>query len=179
MDPVLIEIDEQSWAGSLDRVAAWLGDLQLMQATFRQLAETTAGKIAEPHIRDYLSGIAEQAREHEQRIADLYRLIDRHPSTVRPVIGSVMGRAREVLGVVQGVAGGAVGNWNDLRQLLAANLNAMGAFAITEQLGLALGIDEIVDITFQVTQEKSTCQLLLQEYVLELAPRSILYRTSV
>jgi len=66
-----------------------------------------------------------------------------------------------------------------IHQLLLINLNALGAFAIAEQLGLALGLKEIIDITFQITLEKQAHQLILQEYMLETAPISILYQISV
>lgn len=54
----------------------------------------------------------------------------------------------------------------------------MSAFAVAEQLGLALGIPEILDITFDVVSEKSTDQLLLQECASEICSKSILYQQS-
>jgi hypothetical protein len=88
--------------------------------------------------------------------------------------GSVVGKVRRTAADLQGKAGGAQTGWRELHQLLLANVNAMGAFAIAEQLGLALGLPEIVDITFPVVQELSTAQLLLQELLLETAPPAIL-----
>ena len=75
--------------------------------------------------------------------------------------------------------GGASGAWRDIHQLLLVNLNAIGAFATAEQIGLTLGLPEIVDITFPIIQEKQTHQLILQEYMLEMAPLSILYDSSI
>jgi hypothetical protein len=46
------------------------------------------------------------------------------------------------------LAGGAKSPWQDVQQLYISNLNSMSAFAVAEQLGLALGIPEILDITF-------------------------------
>lgn len=53
------------------------------------------------------------------------------------------------------------------------------AFAVVEQLGLALGIPRLVDLAFHVTTEKSTDQLLLQEFGLEICSFSILYRKNI
>ncbi|MEH7095465.1 hypothetical protein V7077_11905 [Neobacillus vireti] len=60
--------------------------------------------------------------------------------------------------------------------MLHINQQAMGAFAVAEQLGLSLGIKEIVALAFPVVHEKTMHQLLLQEYMLEMAPISILYK---
>ncbi|HKN87624.1 MAG TPA: hypothetical protein VJV04_12245, partial [Nitrospiraceae bacterium] len=69
--------------------------------------------------------------------------------------------------------------WKDIRVLLIANLDSMGAFAVAEQLGMALGIPNIVDITFPIVHEKSTQHLLLQEYMLEMVSVSILYEAPI
>ncbi len=178
-EPLVLELDDKTWGEFLDRFEAWLGNLLMTQAAFRHLAEDTVGKIHEPHIKKYLSDIAETAKEHERKVEELYRLIGREPpSTARKVGGAVVGKLREGAADVQDALGGAVGGWKDLRQLLLANLDAMGAFAITEQLGLALGLPEVVDVTFPAVNEESTQQLLLQEYVLEMASTAILYHAS-
>lgn len=62
---------------------------------------------------------------------------------------------------------------------LLIQLNSMGTFAVVEQLGLALGIPRLVELTFTVVAEKSTDQLLLQEFVLEICSYSILYKESI
>ena len=90
-----------------------------------------------------------------------------------------MAKAEEAMSSLQQLCGGATGSWRHIHQLLLINLNALGAFAIAEQLGLALGLKEIIDITFQITLEKQASQLVLQEYMLETAPISILYQLSV
>lgn len=178
-EPLLLELDEQTWKDWLDRVESWLGNVLMLQATFRQLAEDTLNKVHEPHIRAYLADLLETAKQHEQKVEELYRVIGRDPSHARQLGGTLMSKASQVLADVQGIAGGAVGGWRDLRQLLLSNLDALGAFAIAEQLGLALGIPEIVEITFPIVQEKSTHQLLLQEYLLEMGPVSILYHAPI
>jgi hypothetical protein len=176
---ILLELDEQTWKDSLDRVETWLGNVLMIQTNFRQLIEDTVDKVHEPHIRAYLADILEQAKQHEQQAEELSRVIGRDPSKARKLSGTVMSKVNQVVADIQGVAGGARGGWQDLRQLLLANLDSMGAFAIAEQLGLALGLPQIVDITFPIVQEKSRHQLLLQEYMLEMAPVSILYKASI
>ena len=74
------------------------------------------------------------------------------------------------------LVGGAKSPWQDVQQLYISNLNSMSAFAVAEQLGLALGIPEILDITFPVIAQKSTDHLLLQEVALEMCSMSILYK---
>jgi len=178
--PILIELDERTYNEQLDSVAAWFGNLRMTQAEFRRLAEDAANAIHEPHIKAYIGDMAAQAREHEGKIDELYRTIGREPASgVRNLGGTLLAKASEVVGQLQSAAGGAVGNWPDIRQLLITNVDAMGAYAIAEQLGLALGLPAIVDITFPIINEKSMQQLLLQEYMLEMAPKSILYKASV
>lgn len=82
---------------------------------------------------------------------------------------------REVAGDVVGFAGGARGNWTDLRQLLLVSQDALGAFAIVEQLGYALGLSELAEPAFRIVAEKTKDQLLIQEYMLEMGPIAILY----
>ncbi|GAA0393480.1 hypothetical protein GCM10009530_51070 [Microbispora corallina] len=50
---VLVELDEEYWAGRLDKVAAWLGNVALTQSTFRRLAESAVDAVEEPHIRAF------------------------------------------------------------------------------------------------------------------------------
>ncbi|WP_456275970.1 hypothetical protein [Bacillus sp. AK128] len=61
----------------------------------------------------------------------------------------------------------------------SVNQQTMDTMAAAEQLGLSMGIKEIVDISFPVVHEKTMHQLLLQEYILEGAPISILYKNNV
>ncbi|HKN87053.1 MAG TPA: hypothetical protein VJV04_09355 [Nitrospiraceae bacterium] len=126
-----------------------------------------------------LSALVETAKEHERKVDDLYAVIGREPSSVRRVGAALMSKGSEVVADVEGFMGGATGAWKDIRVLLIANLDSMGAFAVAEQLGLALGIPNIVDITFPIVHEKSTQHLLLQEYMLEMASVSILYKAPI
>lgn len=172
----LIELDQETRSKQLDRAKAWFDNVLLTQASYRKLLEDTVEKIEEPHIRQYLSEMAGQEKEHEEKARELFSLIGREPSDVRQLLGEVMGKARQALGDFIAVAGGAKCPWQDLHQLYLSNYNSMGAFAVAEQLGLALGIPRIVDITFAVVAEKSTSQLLLQEFVLEMCSMAILYK---
>jgi len=54
------------------------------------------------------------------------------------------------------------------------NLDAISGFAVTEQLGLALGNPVVTGITVPILTEKSGHQLQLQELLLELAANAIL-----
>lgn len=173
---ILIELDQASRTKQLDRAKLWFDNVLLTQASYRQLLEDTAAKIEEPHIRQYLTEMINQEEKHEEQARELFSLIDREPSDVRQLLGTAMGKVRQALGDFIAIAGGAKGPWQDLHQLYLANYNSMGAFAVAEQLGLALGIPRIVEITFAVVAEKSTNQLLLQESVLEMCSMSILYK---
>lgn len=176
MNPILVELDEQSWRTQLDRFAAWLGNVQTAQAAFREHLEESVGRIHEPHIRMALDRMAEIAREHERQVADLYKVIGREPSGVRKVAGELMAEVNEAMAKLQGRLGGAVGAWREIHGLLIANLNALGAFAIAETLGLALAYPEVPEITGPILHQKQTDQLLLQEYMLEMAAIAILYQ---
>ena len=172
---ILIELDEKSQQAFLDNAAKWLDNLLLTQSSYRKLLEDTSEKVTEFHIRAYLTNMLERARQHEEKIEKLYALIQRDSSAIRKVLGTVMGKARQVIGDLMAFTGGLAGPWQDLHQLFLSNANTMGAFAVAEQIGLALGIPAIVDITLPIVMEKSTDQLLLQELVLEMAGTAILY----
>jgi len=179
VQPVLIELDEQTWGQQIDRFAYWLGNVQMLQAAFRKYTEDAIPEIVEPNIRTALTEMAVLAEEHERKIDGLYEAIGRAPSPFRPAAGEWMAKAGEAMASLQALQGGAVGSWKHIHQLLLINVNALGAFAIAEQLGLALGLKEIIDITFRIIHEKQAHQLILQEYMLETAPISILYRLSL
>jgi hypothetical protein len=176
--PLLLDIDEQTRAGQLERVDRWLATTRLLQAGYRQLLDDTVGDIAEPHLRGYLDELRGVAREHEDRVDDLQRAFGRAPSapgTVRSVGAGLIGKARQALGHVEGAAAGATsGSWRKLRELLLSNLDAIAGYAVTEQLGLALGVPAVIDVTFPVVRRKTQDQLLLQEYLLEMASNAIL-----
>jgi hypothetical protein len=173
---ILVELDEETRQKHLDRTKAWFDNVLLTQASCRQLVEDTAAKIQEPHLKQYLAEMAQQEQGHEDQARALFALIGREPSDIRLVLGETMAQARQALGDFIAVGGGTRGPWQDLHQLYLSNYNAMSAFAVAEQLGLALGLPEIVDLTFPVIAEKSTSQLLLQEFVLEMCSMSILYQ---
>jgi hypothetical protein len=178
--PVLVELDEEFWAGRLDRVAKWLGNVMMTQSTFHRMAGETAEKISEPHVKDYLTEITEVAEQHEAKIGDLYRIIDRDAPAARQLGAAVMARVQQVMGQLIGKAGGAPGDeWNHLRQLLLVNLDSIGAFATAEQLGLALGLNEFAETIFPIVREKEKHQLLIQEFMLEMGPQAILYRGGI
>jgi len=178
-NPIFLELDETTWNLFLDRAESWMGNVLMLQRKFREQAEATADTVHEPHIKTYLSSIAETAKEHERKVDGLYGVIGREPSSARKLGGTLMSKGSEALAELEGFMGGAVGAWKDIRMLLIANLDSMGAFAVAEQLGLALGMPNIVDITFPIVHEKSTQHLLLQEYMLDMASVSILYKASI
>ena len=173
---VLLELDNKSWDKFLDNAAGWFDNLVLVQAGYCKLLEDTIEKIEEFHLKAYLQEILERARRHESQIDELYHIIGRDPSKVRRTLGTVLGKADQLLGNLMAATSGIKGPWQHLHQLYLSNTNTMGAFAIAEQLGLALGLPEIVDIAFPIGREKATDQLLLKEYVLEMAGIAILYQ---
>ena len=176
--PLLIELDAQSWSTQLDNVESWLDNVLLTQASYRQLLEDTVDKIQEPHIQQYLRDTLERAKAHEAQAEALYAVIGRSPSRIRKKIGEWMGKGRQVLGELMALGGGVKGPWQDLHQLYLSNYDSMGAFAVVEQLGLALAIPRLAEIAFQIEAEKGTDQLVLKEYVLEMCSLSILYKQS-
>lgn len=175
-EAVLIELDKECREDHYDKAAQWFKNVQLTQASFRQLLEDTLDKIEEPHIKDYLTTMLEYAKQHEQQAEALFGIIGRKPSSMRVLLGELTGKSRELWADIIALAGGAKGPWQDVQQLYISNLNSMSAFAVAEQLGLALGIPEILDITFPVVAQKSSDHLLLQEIALEMCSMSILYK---
>jgi len=176
--PILIELDAECRQEQYDRAEAWFKNVQLVQASFRQLLADTVEKIEEPHLKDYVTTMLAHAQEHEEKAEALFQIIGRKPSAVRPLLGEVLGKGRELWADLIALGGGAKSPWQDLQQLYISNLNSMSAFAVAEQLGLALGIPAILDITFPVVAQKSTDHLLLQECALEMCSKSILYQQS-
>lgn len=174
----LLELDEQNWDNFCDNAQKWLDNLVMAQAAFRQLAEDTKGKITEPHLRKYITDVYERAVKHEEQIDQLYSYISRDPSKVRSLLGNLLGKSRKAFGEVLALGGGVTGPWQYVHELFLANLNSVGAFAVAEQIGLALAIPDMADLAFHIVAEKKTDQLLLQEIVLEMSVPSILYNTS-
>ena len=90
-----------------------------------------------------------------------------------------MAKGGELAADLVGWMGGAASPWGDLRQLLLANLDALGAFSIAEQLGYSLGLPAMAESCFAIGREKHTHQLLIMEYMLEMGPAAILYKAPV
>lgn len=179
--PLAIELNGATWEEFLGRAERWFGQVQAAQSAFRHLAEDVLSKMHEPHLRARLEEIVETARRHEEQVDALYRAIGREPpgTGLLSVGGELLTRGQEALAAVQGLASGAERWWDDLNRLFLASLNAVSAFSAAEQLGFALGLREIVDITYPVTLEKFKQHRMLQEITLELVPLAILYRTGV
>lgn len=176
---VLVELDEEFWEGRLDKVAGWLGNVIMVQSAFRRLAEQTVSGLREPHIRAYLSDVTETAGRHERQVADLYGMIGREPPAHRDLAGAVLSTVERLMGELVGKAGGAADGWRPLRQLLLANLDAIGAFGTAQQLGLALGLNDLAETVFPIVRKKEEHQLLIQEFVLEMATQALLYEGGV
>ena len=177
-DTILIEMDEKSWDSFLDCAAKWFDNLLIMQSSYRKLLGDTADKVTELHIHAYLSEMHDRAKLHEDKIEELYRIIGRDSSAIRKTLGTVLGKAREVLGDVIAFTGGVKGPWQDLQQLYLSNTNSMGAFAVVEQIGLSMGVPEISDIAIPIEMELAADHLILQELVLEMAGVAIMYNQS-
>ncbi|HKG50521.1 MAG TPA: hypothetical protein VKB14_08780 [Actinomycetales bacterium] len=178
MMPLLLELDDDTWSSQVDRVERWLATSRMLQAAYARVLESTLNGVAEPHIRSYLDELLEVAREHENRVDDLYRAFGREPAavgTVRSTASALLAMTREAVGHAEGTAGGAAsGPWRGLREVLLSNVDAIAGFAVTEQLGLALGVPAVVDVTMPVVRRKTQDQLLLQEYLLEMASNAVL-----
>jgi len=174
---ILIEVDEQYMAGQFAAVAKWLNHTLTIQTAFEQFVANTIPAIMEPHIKESIEKIRKANEQHTQCAKDLFQIIEQSPTTVsNTILGQIVVNMENALFTLQDLMGGAAGSWKQLHSMLHLNQQAMGAFAVAEQLGLSLGIKEIVALTFPVVHEKTMHQLLLQEYMLEMAPISILYQ---
>jgi hypothetical protein len=177
--PILLELDEATWADWHERVRPWLATTATLQHAFAGLLERTVTEISESHWHHYLEEILESAREHEACVAQIHAAFGVEPAghgTVRDAAGFVTSKTREVLAHVEGVVAGAHdGTWRKLRQLLLSNLDAIGAYGVVEQLGLALGRPAVTNLTVPILTAKGEHQLQLQECFLEFAANAILY----
>jgi hypothetical protein len=54
--------------------------------------EDTVEKVQEPHLKDYLTVMLAQAREHEQKAEALFSLIGRSPLLSGPLLGRWWGK---------------------------------------------------------------------------------------
>lgn len=174
-DPIFIEIDEASWRGHLDKVEAWLGNVLTNQAMFRHLLEDVRPTVHEPHLREFVGRITETARRHEADAEGFYRMIGRDPSAARKQAGVALARARRAGAEQVAAAGGVRGTWPGLLALLPASVVAQSAFAVAEQLALALGLREMAEAAFTIENEQAKDQLVLKELILETAAIAILY----
>ena len=175
--PILVELDEQTWDNYLNRTAAWLNNVLTLQAAFREMAENVHRKLEEPHFKELIGAIAERAKGHEQQAETLFQIIDREPGEWRKSVGTMTAKARELWADLVGSAGEASEPWRDMQQLHISSLNAMSAFAAAEQLGYSLAMPELSNRCFDIVAGKYADHLLLQELILEAVPWGILYQT--
>jgi hypothetical protein len=176
---VLLELDNTSWGTFLDRAEKWFFNVQMIQAGFRKLVEDTLPKINDSSVHLYLETLHGIAIRHETQVAELFRMIGRQPSAARKIAGTGLAKTRELWAGVIGFSGGAVAGWTDLQQILHASLDGIAAFGVANDIGLALGLSEMTELTLHITNEKFVQHYRLQELVLELATMSVLYRSEI
>jgi len=181
--PLLVELDDGTWTQWHERVRAWLATTTMLQQAFRKMLERTVPNVTESHWHEYLENILESARDHEARIGDIHDAFGVEQAAhgiLRDAASLVTSTTRQALGQIEGLAAGARGgNWRQLRELLLTNLDAISGYAVTEQLGFALGRPAVTDITVPILTAKGEHQLQLQECFLEMAPNAILYHKDV
>jgi hypothetical protein len=181
--PLLVELDEATLAAQRGRTATWLATLATLQTGYRRLLGRTVPMVGDPLVRSWLDGLHDAARRHEAAVDEIAAALEVRPAAGHPLTslaGAVLGLGRELAGQVQGLVAGSSGPaWRDLRQLVLSNLDSMSAFAVAEQVGLALGRPQAVAVAFRVVSEKSEHQLLLREVFLEFAADAVLYRRDV
>jgi hypothetical protein len=174
---ILIELDEPYLTGQISEVSKWFNHVLTIQTALEQAVAEAITAILEPHIKEAIEKIKRANEHHTVCANELFRVIGQSPNTVSDQItGEMTVNIEKALFSLQDLMGGAAGSWKQLHSMLLINQQAMGAFAVAEQLGLSLGIKEIVALAFPVVHEKTMHQLLLQEYMLEMAPISILYK---
>jgi hypothetical protein len=176
---VLFELDKTSWDTLIDRAEKWFLNVQMIQTGFRKLVEDTLPKINDSNVHQYLETLHDIAKRHESHVPDLLRMIGREPSTVRKVAGTALAKTRELWAGVIGFSGGAVSGWTDLQQILHASLDGIAAFGVANDIGLALGLSDVTELTLHIMNEKFVQHYRLQELVLELATISVLYRSEI
>lgn len=174
---ILIELDEQYLAGQISEVEKWFHHVLAIQTAFETVVANAISTIREPHIKEAIEKIGRANAHHTECANELFRVIGQSPNTISDhITGQMAVNMEKALFFLQDVIGGAAGSWKQLHSMLHINQQAMGAFAVAEQLGLSLGMKEIVALAFPIVHEKTMHQLLLQEYMLEMAPISILYK---
>jgi len=179
-ETILIEVDDQYLAKQLKEVEKWFEHVLTVQYALENKLQKTIPAIQEPHIREAIEKILDANKYHTKVVDEFFDIVDSKPNTTLDyVLGVVVGKLEDGLMGFQDIMGGAGGSWQHIHHLLILNQQAMGAFAVAEQLGLSLGMKEIVGVGYSITHEKTMHQLLLQEYMLEMAPISILYKDEV
>ena len=173
--PLMIELDAASWADGLDRTKAMLDTAVMVHTSFRELTEDTIPRLNERHLKQYITNVLEAARRHEAELDKVYPVIGRELPASRKTLGVLDAKAREAAGALLALGGAATGRFGRLHMLFLASLNAIGAVAAVQQLGLALGVREINEILFPVINEKWLFHRLLQEVALEGVPQAVLY----
>lgn len=162
------------------KIEKWFEHVQTIQYALESNLNKTIPTIREPHIREAIEKILDANKHHTKVIEELFDIIDKKPNKLSDkVFGEVVEKLEGGLMRFQDLLGGATGSWQHMHHLVVMNQQAMGAFAISEQLGLSLGMKEIVGIGFSISHEKTMHQMVLQEYMLEMAPKSILYNENV
>ena len=178
-EAVLFEVDKKGWDTMLDRTERWFHHVQMLQTTFRKMVEDTLPKMHDSHLRQYLTEILQHTQDHESKTDDLLRMIGRDSSTTRKALGTGFAKAQELVADVKGLAGGAMSGWRDLQQLVHASLDGIAVFGVAQDLGLALGLVEVTELTMHISNQKFVDHYLLQELVLELGTMSVLYRSEI
>ncbi|QDP41873.1 hypothetical protein [Radiobacillus deserti] len=176
----LIELGSTYREEQLDRVERWLGNTIAIQIALMDITNKALKEIKEPHIHEALSKMEKSNQRHQDHAESLYKIISKEYTKQRnQLMGKGTALLEQGLFSFQDLMGGAVGSWKYMHQLVSLNQQVMGAFAILEQLGLALGMKDFVDTVFKIVHEKQMHQLMLQEYMLEMASISILYKNTV
>jgi hypothetical protein len=176
---ILLELDAANWETFIDRAEKWFLNVQTIQTSFRKLVEDTLPKVNDTSVHLYLKTLHESAMRHETQASDLFRMIGRDPSSTRNLAGIGLAKLRELWAGVMGFSGGAIAAWTDLQQILHASLDGIAAFGVANDIGLALGLSNLTELTLQISNEKFVQHYRLQELVLELATISVLYRSEI
>jgi hypothetical protein len=180
MTTILIELDEKTRNLHFDQMEKWFEHVLATEISLEIGLKKAIPQITEPHIQEAIMKIQLAVKGHSLASEQLFEAIGRSANTVKDrVLATLNINMQSGLFSFLDVLGGAVGSWREIHLLHLLNHQAMGAFAVAEQLGLSIGMKEVVTIAFPIVHEKTMHQLLLQEYLLEMAPVSILYRENV
>lgn len=177
---ILIELGEDYIEMQKNEMEKWFEHILTAQTALEVMLAKAVPSIREPHIREAIEKIQKSQQHHGESAENLFSIIGRTADDRKDrILGTVLGKVEEALLSFQDFLAGAKGSWQSLHHLLLLNQQAMGAFAVGEQLGLSVGSREVADACFLIVHDKTMHQLLLQEYMLEMAPISILYKEQV